>query len=259
MKSEAETRPTGKLGLRVVRALQDGPEETLYRRGTGPQAHIERLNIGSGPRYGRPLTALEILEHGFPQKGLPEEVNEWRHDNARNLFRGMRHQLRARRIARRHNLPHFWSQLYLAKIGPDGARLELGLAGMRVVTTAGVGFIVDAFQNSVELELMNFHGIGTTNTAEAVGDTALAAEITTQYNPDNTRATGTQGENGANVYQTVGTNTVDATVAAVEHGVLSQAATGGGVLLDRTVFTVVNLASADSLESTYELTVTAGG
>ena len=246
MKASAATKPEGSLGLRVVRAIQDGPEEAIFNKGTGP-------------RYGRPLTALEILEEGFPQKGLPDEINDWRRDNAANIFRGMRHQLRARRVARRHHLPHFWSQLYLAVIRADGQRTELGLAGMRMVTDAGVEFIVDAFQNSVELELMNFHGIGTGAGAEAVTETALVTELTTEYNPDNIRATGAQGENGANVYQTVGTNVVDSAVAIIEHGILTQAAVGGGVLLDRTLFAVVNLGDGDSLESTYELTVTAGG
>lgn len=137
---------------------------------------------------------------------------------------------------------------------------DYGLVREKLVTTAGVNFIVDAFQNSVELENMKYHGIGTTNTAEAVGDTALAAELSTAYNPDNTRATGSTTEGGgANVYRTVGTNTVDATAAIVEHGIFTQAATGGGTLLDRSVFSTINLANGDSLQSTYDLTVTAGG
>ena len=134
---------------------------------------------------------------------------------------------------------------------------DLGCVGTKVVTTAGVGAIVDAFQNTVELETFNYHGIGTGGTAEAVGDTALVTELTTEYVSDGTRATGTQGENGANVYQTVATNTVDAAVAITEHGIFTQA-TVGGVLLDRTLFAVVNLGSGDSLQSTYEITFTAG-
>jgi hypothetical protein len=232
---QGQARPTGKLGLRVIKAAE-----------------------GSG--LGRPLSLLEVIEHGFPQRGLPEEVNDWRADNSRAMLRGIRKNLRARRVARRHDLPHLWSQLWLAKIDPFGNRLELGLAGMRVVTTAGVEAIVDAFQNTFELENFNFHAIGTGATAEAVGDTALVTELTTEYNPDNTRATGSQGEGAsANIYQSVGTNTVDSAVGIQEHGLMSQAATGGGVLLDRTQFSVVNLGNGDSLESTYELTVAAGG
>ena len=239
MKAGATARPSGAVDLRIVRAAK-------------------ALNEGSG--IARPLTLLETIEHGFPQKGLPDEVNDWRADNSRHVFRGMRKNLLARRVARRLELPHFWSQLWLVKISPEGGRLELGLAGMRVVTTAGVNFLVDALQGTVEPEILRFHGIGTNNTAEAQGDTALGTELTTQYNPDNTRATGTLTEGAsANIFRTVGTNTVDSSVAIVEHGILSQAATGGGTLLDRTVFSTVNLGNGDSLESTYDLTLAAGG
>ncbi|MBA2447635.1 MAG: hypothetical protein H0V51_06370 [Chloroflexi bacterium] len=135
----------------------------------------------------------------------------------------------------------------------------LGVVSRKVVTTAGVGYLVDALQNLVEPENLKYHALGTGNAAEAVGDTALQTELTTQYNPDNTRATGSTIEASATVYRTVGTNTVDASAAVVEHGILTQAAVGGGVLLDRSVFSVVNLASSDSLTSTYELTLSAGG
>lgn len=139
---------------------------------------------------------------------------------------------------------------------------ERGVVGNKVVTTAGVVYIAARMANGTpsNISLFNYHGLGTTNTAEAVGDTALAAEITTAYNPDNTRATGTQSTPGStNIYQTQATNTVDGSAAVVEHGVFTQAATGGGTLLDRTVFSTVNLASGDSLQSTYQLTLTAGG
>ena len=151
------------------------------------------------------------------------------------------------------------SSLALKIFRVNGRVEDLGIVRRKVVTTTGVGFIVDAFQNLVEMEIMKYHGIGTGTTAEAVGDTALGTELTTQYNPDNTRATGTTVEGAsANVYRTVGTNTVDAAVSITEHGILSQAATGGGVLLDRSVFTAMALASGDGLQSTYDHTLTAG-
>lgn len=150
--------------------------------------------------------------------------------------------------------------LRLRHFGVDGRLIEdYGIVSEHMVTTTGVGFIVDAFQNSVEMENMKYHGIGTGSGAEATGNTALVTELTTQYSTDNTRATGTTTENGANVFRTVGTNQVDAGVAIIEHGLLSQAATGGGVLFDRSVFSAVNLSSGESLESTYDATFTAGG
>ena len=198
-----------------------------------------------------------ILEHASPHSHLAPEVNEWRRANRVNLRRRLPKVIGARKLG----MPTFWGALWLEKIRGDGTRLPYGLASLAVVTTAGVGFIVDAFQNSVELEAMNFHGFGTGGAAEAVGNTALTTELTTQYATDNTRPTGTQSENGANVYRTVATLDPDADVGITEHGIFSQAATGGGVLLDRSLFSVINLSGAggDTLQATYDFTVTAGG
>jgi hypothetical protein len=153
------------------------------------------------------------------------------------------------------------SSLKLVVFRANGKVEDVGEVSRKVVTDTGVGFIVDAFQNLKELENMKFHGIGTGTGAEAVGNTALGTELTTQYNPDNTRATGSTGETSANIYRTVGTNTVDASATISEHGIFDQAATGGGVLLDRSMFSgsSVGLTSGDSLQSTYDFTLTSGG
>lgn len=162
-------------------------------------------------------------------------------------------------MARALGIPFISSALSLVVIRKNGYVEDLGIVSLRVVTTAGVNFLVDVWQNSVELENMKFHAIGTGSTAEAVGDTALVTELTTQYNPDNTRATGSLTEGAsANIFRTVGTNAVDASVAITEHGILTQAATGGGTLWDRSVFSAINLGSGDSLQSTYDCTITAG-
>lgn len=143
-------------------------------------------------------------------------------------------------------------------IGPFGISvLDYGVLSHRKVTTAGVAFLVDAWQNSVELENMKYHGCGTGTNAESNGDTALQTESTTALNPDSTRATGSLTESAANVFRTVGTLTFDAGAAVTEHGILSQAATGGGTLWDRSVFSAINVVSADSIQFTYDLTANA--
>lgn len=137
---------------------------------------------------------------------------------------------------------------------------DYGEVSHHVITTAGVGFLVDAWQNIVELEIMKYHGVGTGTTAEAVGDTALVTESTTALNPDSTRATGSTTEGAsANIFRSVGTPTFDATAAITEHGLFSQAATGGGVLWDRSVFSAINVASGDSIQFTYDMTASSGG
>ena len=72
-----------------------------------------------------------------------------------------------------------------------------------------------------------------------------------------TQASATVSTNAT--YTTVGTLTADAAIACTEHGIFSQAATGGGTLFDRSVFAVVNLANGDSLQATYVWTANAGG
>lgn len=137
---------------------------------------------------------------------------------------------------------------------------DYGEVGHKVVTDVGVAFIVDAWQNIVELEIMKFHGIGTGSTGEAAGDTALVTELTTQYNPDNVRATGTLAEGvTGNIFSTVATNTVDATVALREHGLFTLAVPATGVLFDRSVFASITLNSGDSIQTTYQATFTSGG
>jgi hypothetical protein len=146
-------------------------------------------------------------------------------------------------------------------IRADGSRDPLGLMSCRVVTTAGVNFLVDCLQGLAEPELLRFHGFGTGTTAEAVGQTALVTELSSQYATANQRPQGTLGEQAGtpNVFETVATNTVSAAVAVTEHGIFTQQAAPGGVLLDRSVFGAVNLATAESLQVTYRLTLPSGG
>lgn len=180
----------------------------------------------------------------------------WRIHNFPNYWRGA---WRAQ-VAHMLGVPHFVGTLRLQVRHTNGTITDYGIVSKRVITTAGVGFIVDAFQNLEELENMKFHGFGTGAGAEAVGDTALATELTTEYAVDNTRPTGTTAEGAsANIYQTVATLTPDASVALTEHGIFDQASNAGGVLLDRSLFAVVNLSAAESVIATYEMTLNAGG
>ena len=141
----------------------------------------------------------------------------------------------------------------------NGKWIDYGVLSYRVITDTGVGFIVDAWQNSVEMENMKYHGVGTGTTAEAANQTALITESTTALNPDSTRGTGTTTESAANAFQTVGTVTFDGSAAITEHGLFSQAATGGGVIFDRSLFSAINVASGDSIQFTYTCTFTSGG
>lgn len=149
-------------------------------------------------------------------------------------------------------------------IKADGRRIYYNALSYRVITDAGVAFLVDDWDVNTasgtnDITTLRYHGCGTGTTAEAASQTALVTESTTALNPDSTRATGTQSQPSANILQSVGTLTFDASAAITEHGLFSQAATGGGTLWDRSVFSAINVVSGDSVQFTYSATVSSGG
>lgn len=219
---------------------------------------LERLGVKVAENeIFRPFTETAFLPAGRPGcLADTPEARRWR----RLTWPRLQEELAKVELANMLGIQAMFPALYLTKLDASGREEMYGLASLKVVTTAGVNFLVDSLQGLVEPELLKFHGLGTGGAAEAIGNTALTTELTTQYNPDNTRATGSLAEGAsANVFRTVGTNTVDAIVAVTEHGIFSQAATGGGTLLDRSLFSVINLGVGDGLESTYDLTLAAGG
>ena len=155
-------------------------------------------------------------------------------------------------------IPTITSELAVQLIR-DGRRIDYGVVSRRGVTNNGVAFIVDAWQNSVELENMKYHGCGTGTTAEAAADSALVTELTTALNPDSTRATGTQTEPATHQLTSTGTVTFDNTAAITEHGLFSAATTGTGVLFDRSVFSAINVVSGDSISFAYTVSFSSGG
>lgn len=183
----------------------------------------------------------------------------WKLKNFPNYFDGWWRLQLALLVHKVTRMPVLVGSLRIEVRRPDGVIVDYGVVGHKLVTTTGAGFIVDAFQNIVELEIMKYHAFGTGAGAEAAGNTALGTELTTEYATDNTRPTGTQTENGATVYETVGILDPDSAVAITEHALMSQAATGGGVMLDRTLFSVINIpATGGTLTVTYDFTVVAG-
>lgn len=150
-------------------------------------------------------------------------------------------------------IPTMTSELRATLIKADGTVIDYGLIGCRVVTTAFVNFMVDQLQaETTEWGDFKFHDSGVGVTAEAVGDTDI------ETTDGEARATGTQAEGAsANIYQSVGTISYTTTKAITEHGLFSKAT--GTTLLDRTVFTAINVVNGDSIQFTYEFTVSAGG
>jgi hypothetical protein len=203
----------------------------------------------------RTPTTDEILRLTDPNYGdKPEWLRDYQQKNLPNIMRGVTRIQKAETL----RLPYMFGMLWLKKLVGEEV-FDYGLVSCRVVTTAGVNALVDAFQGTFTLTNFRYHGIGTGAVAESAADTALGAELSTAYSPDSTRGSGTLTEGAAaNVFRTVGTNVVDASVTITEHGLFSAQTAGTGTLLDRSVFAGVALVSGNSLQSTYDFTVAAG-
>ena len=213
-------------------------------------------NVGEAIRYGTPGGESRV----YPWSRIAKKRrSEYQQNNAVNFLRSIRDQVLADANALPNGLQAI-GHLWLAKLDLHGDVQDYGLVSCRVVTDTGVGYIVDAFQNLVELENMKYHGVGTGVTAENATQTALVTELTTQYSTSNTRPTGSTGEKSGDskTYETSATVTVSSGVAITEHGIFSAATSGTGVLLDRSVFSAVNLSSGESLLATYQLTFPSG-
>jgi len=134
----------------------------------------------------------------------------------------------------------------------NGTTVDYGVVGYQVVTTAFCEYMVDQLISETSTwGDFKYHdaGVGTTN--EANGDTGM------ETTDGESRATGTQVESTSVGYRSVGTIAYTTTKAITEHGLFNTAAST--TLLDRTVFTAVNVINGDSIEFTYTITVTAGG
>ncbi len=136
----------------------------------------------------------------------------------------------------------------------DGRVENLGVISTHAVTDAFVAELVDALQAGgvAAFDDYKYHDSGTGTNVEAAADTVLQTPC------GEARDIGTQIEGAtANIYKSVATNTYAGTFAITEHGLFNAAAVG--TLMDRSVFTEINVESGDKIEWTYQLTCTSGG
>lgn len=154
-------------------------------------------------------------------------------------------------IARALGLMTAYGMLEAVLVKADGTKVRYGVLGYRVVTTAFVNFVTDQLQTETSVfGDFKYHDAGVGTTAEASGDTAI------ETTDGESRATGTQTESAANAYRSVGTISYTSTKAVTEHGLFNDVS--AGTLMDRTVFSAINVVSGDSIQFTYTLTLTAG-
>lgn len=186
--------------------------------------------------------------------GAPRAPVSWR---LRNMTRwgyifGRSTNWLAKALSAFTGIPTLTSELQARLIRADGSVIDYGVVSYRVVTTAFVNFMVDQLQTETsEWGDFKYHDSGVGTTGAAVGDTDI------ETTDGESRATGTQTEGAANIYESVGTISYTTTKAITEHGLFSQST--GTTLMDRHVFAAINVVNGDSVQFTYDLTVSAGG
>ena len=184
----------------------------------------------------------------------PKAPLTWRLKNYTrpNFISGFCNYHLAHLFTRSTGIPTMVGKLEARVFKADGSVADYGVLGYKVVTTAFVNFVVDQLQTETsQFGDFKYHDSGVGTTAEAVGDTGI------ETTDGESRATGTQTEGAsANIYRSVGTISYTTTKAITEHGLFSQ--TTGTTLMDRTVFSAINVVNGDSIQFTYELTLTAG-
>ena len=197
------------------------------------------------------MNGTTVFEGGLAVKKIPAKGPGlvWKLKNFPNVWRGLWRWWLARLL----RIPTFYAQLEAVKIGADGTITRYGLLGTRSVTTAFVTalatYMFDA--SGPAPSAYDYHASGTGTTAENITNTAMETDSGVA------RATGTPTNPSAGLYRSVGTQNYTSSLAITEHGLFS--ASSGGTLLDRTVFSAVNVVSGDSIQFTYTLTISAGG
>ena len=154
-------------------------------------------------------------------------------------------------FARKFGIATITGKLEATLIRADGSVIRYGVLGYRQVTTAFVNFVVDnLITDTTEFGDFKYHDSGEGVTGENITDVDI------ETTDGESRATGTQVEDDADDYQSVGTITYSSTKAITEHGLFSQAS--GATLMDRTVFSVINVVDTDSIQFTYTINIPAG-
>lgn len=135
----------------------------------------------------------------------------------------------------------------------DGTIEDLGVICRKKVTGAWVTFVVaNMVTDSTEFGDAKYHDSGTGTTAEANTQTALVTAT------GDARVAGTQVAGGtatAPTYTSVATLPYTATLAITEHGLFTKSTST--TLVDRSVFSAVNVVNGDSIQFTYVLTLNA--
>lgn len=205
------------------------------------------------PRRSLEVGSSDLVTLGSPPRPT-DEVVAWRAANVPHLARGHERVV----TARSNGLPHIYGLLWLSKRQRDGTIVDYGLASMRLVTNAGLTWLVQCFLGEEDILSLQYHGIGASDIPESPEDEDLVDELGQNYPIEDLRAVGSSTEVNDTTFRSVGNCQVADDVSVREHGVFTHGTVGQGVLFDRSTFTTVPLEAGEAIQMTYDLVLSAG-
>jgi len=147
----------------------------------------------------------------------------------------------------------WFSSLSIRVFRATGEVIDYGIVSRKCITDDFVEMLVDVLQSAdATFSDFKYHDYGTGSTGELAADTGLETPC------GDAREVGTQTEGAAaNIYSSVATHTFGGAYTITEH-ILANAA-AAGITMDRSVFTGIAFGLGDKAETTYQLTMNAGG
>jgi hypothetical protein len=146
---------------------------------------------------------------------------------------------------------------------------RIGFDQRGLITDQAVADICDEFTSGAPgLNAYKYHASGTSNTAAAVTDTALGAELSHVNGAPSTRpVSSSQTSSGSSSTSPATLTAVGlisygsgaSSTAIVEWGLFTSSTIGGGNMLDRRVFGAITVSNGDAIQFTYTLSVASGG
>lgn len=151
-----------------------------------------------------------------------------------------------------------WLSMYgtlsIKHIKANGDIKDYGIVSRKKVTDEFVAYLAAIMvTDATTIGDFKYHISGTGTTAENANQTQLVTPIGTA------RTVGDQSSS-TNTYTSVATIAYTDTLAVTEHAIFNAAYTSAqtdGILLDRSVFSAVNIISGESIVFTYSLTISA--
>lgn len=160
---------------------------------------------------------------------------------------------KALKLTKPRGAAEFFGFLWAKVQNADGSvRLDDRLVSVKEVTAVFAKRLVDAMTTSGDvINNFQYHKMGAGSTAETDTETALVTQQTGATCGVQTHGASSQ------IFSCVGTITAGSAYGCREHGIFN--ASTGGILLDRSVVTAIDLNANDIVTWTYNLTVNAGG